>query len=344
MKFSTQPYWRYALIASTSSGLAYLIATQIPHVSPIVASITALIAVRPTFHASAREGVSQILAIFLGALVAFLLNLTIGYTSIVVFLAIFASFVLAKLLKMENAGIGIAISVLIVFGPHLDSSALKSRFFGVALGALIALIGSFWTRPGKPHERALDAILSQEMRLPHSLALIGNTLAKRQGDLSEGETTVWLDKAKKIDRMVVEIRNEAEDALKGRRWSPLINEEDAMAVIQQVRIVQALVHTVQNIIRDLRVASRQEEAISPELAIHLSEVILATSEVISEQSEVAADNPAGHVEESPEELEGREEIQRTALEHIRELDDSTLLIGGSIIQDTNKINNILTGN
>ena len=274
---------------------------------------------------------------------AFLLTLTVGYTPIVIFLAIFASFVLAQVLKMEGVGIGIAISVLIVFGPHLDSSAIETRFIGVVLGSLVALVGSFWTRPGKPHERALDAILSQENEVANLLATIGDTLARRQGDLSEEETTGWLDEAKKIDRMVIEIRNEAEDALKGHRWSPLVTEEDALAVISQVKIVQALVTTVQNIIRDLRTAARQDESISPELAVHLSEALIATSEVIVEQSEVAADNPAAHVEESEEQLEDREEIQRNALEHIRELDDSTLLIGGSVLQDTNKINNILTG-
>lgn len=344
MKIFNLQYWRYAIIASGASTLAYLLGSHIPHVSGLVAAITALIAVRPTFHASAKEGFSQILAILMGAGIALLVTLIFGFSSAVVLIALLACFLLAQLLSLEGSAIGISISVLLVAGPHFDRALVETRFFGVALGSAIALLGSFWTRPGKPHERALDAILSQENQVATLLASIGYSLAQKRGEIEESSAIQWLEEAKGIERRVLEIRHEADDALKGHRWSPLVTEEDALAVISQVKIVQALVNTVLNIIRDLRVASRATEPLSASLAAHLSKALISTADVISEQSEVASENPANLVSLSKEEVASRMEDQKHVLNHLRELHDSPLLIGGSVLQDTNKIKSILTHN
>lgn len=348
-------YVRYALLSSIMATVAFVLGSHIPHVSAIVASITVLVAIRPTFHASVKEGFYQIFAIIMGAGIALLLAVVIGkfspvnllvgkYSPITLFVALLLCFILSHFLSLgEGGAVSIGISIILVLGPKFDSALIETRFLGVALGSVLAMIASLWTRPGTPAKRALKDIIAQSEKISDLLNEMGDHLADPKEEITESITNIWLDEAKSIQLKVNLIRDVAEDVRKSYRWSPLIDKEEAEAVLSQVKITQATVTTVLNIVRDLRSVARHAEPLPEEITRHLSEAILATAEVVAEQSEVASENPAQKLDSDTAAVKIREQAQESAINHLREIEeDYPLLIGGSVLQDTHKINSMLT--
>jgi hypothetical protein len=339
-------YLRYATVAAVVSTGAYVVGSHIPHVSAIVAAITGLIALRPTLHASLKEAFSQILAIVVGAGMAFGITVAVGsFSTFVLFIALLSCFLLVKLFALpEGSAIGIAISVLLVVGPHFDRNLIETRFLGVALGSLFAVAGSFWTRPGKPTSRALNDILEQSERVARLLNDMGKTLSTQEGHISEALAQGWLEEAKSIQSRVLDIREFADEVLLGSKWSPLITEDEANSVLTQVKITQALVTTVLNISRDLRASAKHKDALPLELAIHLSEALMSSATIVLEQSETARDNPATHVEGTSQSILVSDASRAHGIKHLRGLaEDHPLMIGGSVLRDTEKITEILSG-
>jgi len=72
------PYARLAALSSIGVTAAYAFGSYLPVVNAQVAAITALVAVRSTFHASTQEAMRQTLGLVLGAVFALLLITTIG--------------------------------------------------------------------------------------------------------------------------------------------------------------------------------------------------------------------------------------------------------------------------
>jgi uncharacterized membrane protein YccC len=76
--FARRPFARLAALSSIGVTAAYALGSSLPHVNAQVAAITALVAARPTFHASVQEGLRQTLGLLLGAAFALLIITTVG--------------------------------------------------------------------------------------------------------------------------------------------------------------------------------------------------------------------------------------------------------------------------
>lgn len=341
------PYLRYAVIASTMATLAFVLGSHIPHVSASIAGITVLVAIRPTFHASIKEGFYQILAIIVGAGLALGISVIIGkFSPFTLVVALLACFLLSHFASLgEGGAVSIGISIILVLGPGFDKNLIETRFLGILVGSVFAIFGSFWTKPGTPTQRALQDIVTESGSISELLTEMGLALANPSQAINDGITGIWLEEAKRIQVKVNEIRKDAEDVRDSHRWSPLINKKEAEAVLSQIKITQAILTTVLNIARDLRAVAHHDQDLPEEVAQHLSIAILATADVVAEQSERAASNPAQKLDANTDGVRTREEAQEQALLHLREQeDDRALVIGGSVLQDTQKINSILTKN
>lgn len=339
------PYLRYAAIASTMATLAFVLGSHIPHVSASIAGITVLVAIRPTFHASVKEGFYQILAIIIGAGLALGISVIIGkFSPFTLGLALLVCFLLSHFASLgEGGAVSIGISIILVLGPRFDTNLIETRFLGILVGSILAMFGSLWTKPGTPTQRALKDIVVESGHISELLTEMGLALANSGRAINEEITQVWLDEAKQIQSRANTLRSEAEDVCASHRWSPLINKEKAEAVLSQIKITQAILTTVLNISRDLRAAARYAKDLPADVAQHLAVAILATAEVVAEQSELASVSPAQKLEAGTDAVRLREDAQEQALVHLREQeDDHPLLIGGSVLQDTQKINSILT--
>jgi uncharacterized membrane protein YgaE (UPF0421/DUF939 family) len=341
VKFLRRTYVRLAVLSSLAAALAYAFGAVIHAINPVVAAITALIAVRPTFHASLQEAFRQIIGVILGGLVAYGATITIGFSPITLFLAVVSSFTAAWLLKLGEAGAGaIGVTVILVLGPTVSTEAVSNRLLGVVVGSLLALLVSLYTRPGTPHSRALTEVIAESDKTSVLLTEIAD-LKTHSGHVGKSLANVWLIEAERILRRVAEIRKEAEDAIGGSRWSPLIEKQDAENVFQQVLLARGTALTVVNICRDL--LTDADKTLPQELASSLSEVLQATAEVIDTQATLAQENPAETLEKEDESLETLVGAQKDATKRILDLEDTQpILLGGSLLRDTKKIREILS--
>jgi len=283
--------------------------------------------------------------VVLGAGFAWAAVHVMGYSAPALFLTVIVCFLAARALRLEHDGaLAVAITVILVVGPSVSVEAVETRFLGVVLGSVVALATSYFTRPGTPHGRALTEVVDQAERTSILLADIGITLSSAGGRVNGVVARAWLETAEDILARTVEIRQDAQDAVDGARWSPLFARDEAQAVLDQVRITEGTALTVAGMCRNLLLASDGGRGIPDELAMPLSDVLLATAGAISEQSEVALVSPAEALADHTGPVGEVARTRREAVAAVRQIDDtSPMLLSGSLLRDSETIADILSG-
>ncbi len=338
------PYARLAVLSAGAAAVAYGVGVLTPEVSPVVAGVTALITLRPTFHGSVQEALRQVLGVVLGAALALGAMQSMGFSAAALFVTILACFLVARGLRLgEEGAAAVAVTVILVVGPQVRAEAIETRLLGVLVGSLVALGLSSFMRPGSPHGRALTGALDQGTRAAALLTTIGETLAVGR-PVPAGRPRQWLDEAEDILASTVEAGHAAQDAVTGARWSPMIDLAEAEAVLAQVRITERTAVTIVSICRDLLAAADGDRPLPSPLATSLSDVLLATADAISSQSAAARESPAQILDDHTGPVRVVSRSRSEAATHVRRMDDTRpLLLGGSLLRDTEKITETLTG-
>lgn len=340
------PYFRLAVLSSLAATVAYFIGANSASISGTTAAITALVSVRHTFHDSIQESVTQIIGVLIGGTVAFLAIQVVGFNSFVVLFSVFSCFITARLLKLgEEGAIALGITLILVIGPRTTTGAIETieqRFLGVLLGVSLAVVVSYFVRIGTPQSRALREGLDQSMAMANLLNAIAVKLALEPENISRQMSRAWLIEAKKIVSDLVEITTDAEGAVTGSEWSPVIDRNEAKSVLRQIQKTKITAETVVNICRELDLTIAGSDRLPENLAAALAGVLAATAHAIHDQAEVAEDKPAAALDEDHD---GFEAQRKNAIAEMRDLDETQpLLIGGSILRDAEKINDLLTEN
>lgn len=340
-------YLRLAFLTSLAAAFAFGIGSLHPHVSPVVAAITALVSVRPKFHESVQESFRQILGTIVGAGTALTLTYLVnGAYTFILFTAFLVSFGLARVLRLgADGGTVIAVTVVLVTGGNMNIDAVETRFFGVVIGVFVAVLASLFTRRGTPVSRALDATLVHAERLAGILRELGETVQVDAGsqdvtDQFEG----WLAETEQIGRDLEVLRVDAEDAVNAARWSPLMRREDAENTLEQVKLTIVVATSVASMVNDLLIVARHEHDLPVPFTETLSEVLGSLSTVVEQQVETAKEFPADVVAVDHAVVNDFTEAASAAVDELRSLDDTMpILIGGSLLQDGEKISQALTG-
>lgn len=342
---SREPYVRLAVLSSAAAGAAYGLGSLSPHVSAVVAAITALVSVRPTFHASVQEALRQVLGVVIGAATGFIALQLVGFSVIAVFLALVAAFVSARMLRLgEEGAVAVGVTVILVIGPAFNTAAVETRLLGVLLGSVVALATSYVMRPGTPHGRALDDAVEQGRRVSELLTTIGRAIAEHDGRVPGPSAAAWLAESESILARAVEVREDAEDAVAGARFSPMIRRGEAEAVLAQARTTEATAITLVSMCRDLWLASDHEAPLPVAVAGPISDVLLATASAVTRAGDAALLAPAEPLDDStgPVSIASRSRAQ--AASQVRRLDDTQpIMLGGSLLRDAEKITDLLSG-
>jgi len=336
---------RTALLSAFAAAAAYGIGSAVPMVSAVVAAITALIAVRPTLHASIQEALRQVLGVVIGAVVAFAALELVGFSVVALFAAILVCFLVAGWLKIgEDGALAVGVTVILVVGPHFNTVSIETRLFGVVLGSLIALITSYFARPGTPHARALADATTQGDRSAKLLLDVADRLALQHGPVSAVVAQDWLDQAEDIQQQIDRIAVAAEDAVEGAQWSPLIRREEATAVLAQVRITESTAVAVVSICQDLRAMAYLQQPLPETVAVTIGKTLSATADAIGQQSTTARGNPSRPLNDDTGTLRVVRRARGDAVSVVRDLDETgPLLLGGALLRDLDKITKTLSG-
>jgi uncharacterized membrane protein YgaE (UPF0421/DUF939 family) len=337
-----RPYLRLAVLSAAAAAVAYALGVATPHVSAVVAAITALVTVQPTFHASMKEALRQVAGVVFGATLAFAAIQLVGYSALSLLATIIG---LARVLRLgEEGAAAVAVTVILVVGPQFSTEATEARLFGVLLGSALALVTSYFIRSGTPEGRALADLVVQSDRTAELMATMAERLPDPTGSVPRWVVRRWRDEAEDILQSVVAIRQSAQDAVAGSRWSPAIDRQRAEAVLRQARITERTASTLVSMCRDLVVAAERDEPFNPGLASSLSAVLQATAEAIGQQSKQARDHPAEPLAELTGPIKVARSARTDAAAHVRHLDDTRpLLLGGSLLRDAEKISEALSG-
>jgi uncharacterized membrane protein YgaE (UPF0421/DUF939 family) len=344
LTFLRRSYVRLALLSAAAAAVAYAIAGVIPWIDAAVAGLTALISVRPTFHDTAAESVRQVFGTLLGALCGLGLVSTVGYSPAAMFTLVVACFIVARYLKLGEEGAGVmGVTVILVMGPLTQLAGVEHRFAGVVLGALLALTTSLWVRPGKPHTRALSEAVHHADTTAQLLTEISDHLATHRGKVPKKTAKAWLARSETTMVDLGLVRIDADAAARSSRWSPLVNKEEAQAVLDQVRIAQVTARTVYNMCHDLAIASRKHRAMTGSLAQNMAGALAATADAISQQNETALENPAGMLAEGNSPVRDWEDSRGDVIDEMRRVDETqSILLAGSMLRDMEKITDALT--
>lgn len=340
------PYFRLAVLSSLAATAGFFIGANTPNISGSTAAIMAIVSIRHTFHDSIRESFSQIVGVLIGGTVAYLFIKLIGFNWVIFLISVFSCFITARLLRLgEEGAVALGITLILVIGPHTTGDALETleqRFFGVVLGVSLATVASYFIRRGTPQSRALKAGIEQANTMSTLLRTIAVKLALESDSITRDMSRSWLREAKRIVQELVEITANAEGAVAGTGWSPMLDRQETLAVLSQVQKTKITAETVVNICRDLDSSIAAGETIPESLAAALAGVLTATAHAIHDQADIAEEAPAAPLSEDHD---GFEAQRKNAIDELRHLDETQpLLIGGSILRDAEKINDLLTDN
>lgn len=336
-------YSRLAILSAAAAAVAYGVGGTTVHISAVVAGLTALISVRPTFHDTVAETLRQVFGTLLGAAFALVLTHLMGYSPGALFLMILGCFALGRLLRLgEEGAAAMGVTVILIVGPTFDPDLVEARFLGVVLGTAVALVASLWVRPGKPHTRALAESVARAQESAGLLTEMSSYLGEHQGRVGKKVAKKWVLAAENTMTELGVIRKEAQSALKSAQWSPLVNKNTAQSVLEQIIIAQVSARMSYSIARDLMGAARHPAALPASAAETLSGVLGSTAQAIAAQAELARKNPAATLPLNGEEVDGRAALRGQTVHQIRRLDETqSILLVGSLLRDTDKITDTL---
>lgn len=344
LAFLRRDYVRLAVLSAAASAVAFAASSATPAIDATVAALTALISVRPTFHDTAAESLRQVFGTLLGAIVGLGLTTAFGSTSSTMFVLVLFTFIVARYLRLGVDGaMAMGVTVILVLGPLSNVGDVEQRFAGVFVGALVALVTSLWVRPGLPHNRALAEALTLTDSAAHLLTRVSAHLREHAGTVDPTVARSWLDEAEQIMTDLARVKTEAESAATTSRWSPLVNRQEAEAVLDQVRIAQVTARTVHGMCQDLCMAAQNDHQLPEDLAVNMAGVLDATADAIYDQADAARQQPAQTLPTDQGAVQEWEATRSDAIVEMKASDHTqAILIAGSILRDTEKITDALT--
>jgi hypothetical protein len=193
------PGWRTAK-TTLAAVLAYVLAVLLlgDQVPPLLAPLTALLVAQLTIFETVKSGVERVGSVVAGVLVAVLLSRVVGLTWWSLGIAIFASLVIGRLLRLGDHTLEVPISAMLVLAVAGQTPvAALGRVVETLIGAATGVAVSVLLKPPMYVQPAGDAIgrLANEM---------GELLAAMGEELTEGwsgeQARTWVDRALQLDR------------------------------------------------------------------------------------------------------------------------------------------------
>jgi uncharacterized membrane protein YgaE (UPF0421/DUF939 family) len=205
---------RIALVTTFAVTLSFFLAAFIDYNAAVVASILALITLRVSLHKSVNEGFGHIIATIIGVFLAYILSyFTINHIFLV-FSAILLSFLITKVLKLNNDAItNISITLLILLAPGSTINSFYDRLFGTLIGVFVAIIASYFMLNTNPISRTNILVAKQLDDCANLLFKISDSIYK--GD--EYYKNNLLNARTLVENLTI-IREQANEAYAFSRW------------------------------------------------------------------------------------------------------------------------------
>ena len=277
---------RQILVASVAAGVAWFIGNRIISNGGLVAAIVCVLSIRVSLYKSVREGFGQIIGTAIGAGIA-LISVSIFHNGfLVIGLTVFMSAVVARAIRLgEVASVNVPVTALIVIGPGISESNAQNRFGSTLIGALIAIMFSYFSHPKSPAGRTTDQLKRIGKRAAKLLAIMSEGAA---ASYTQDEAGEWLETGRKLVEEIPTLRSQSLETKRYARWSPLQEAELAdqlylRAIALEHIVVQ--VRTISRILFDLSVIGITNK----EPGRNIGALISNASFAVEENAEIALD-------------------------------------------------------
>ena len=265
-------YWiRQVLIAGFASAVAWHFGNLLVNNGGLVAAISCALSIRISTYKSFREGFGQIVGTAIGASVALAAVSIFNFGNIAIFVTIVMSSVVARAMRLgEVASVNVPVTALIVIGPGISENTALTRLGSTFVGAIIAVIFSFFAHPKTPTGRTLELIGSYTNRSAKLLSEMSEGVASTFDTALAGR---WLAKCRNLVEAIPNLRSQALEAKKSSRWLP--NDDSEVADILYIKAVSTehiivQVRTISRTLFDISIDGGVPERIRRELALALS--------------------------------------------------------------------------
>jgi uncharacterized membrane protein YgaE (UPF0421/DUF939 family) len=306
-------YWiRQVLIAGFASAVAWQVGNLIISNGGLVAAIACALSIRISTYKSFREGFGQIVGTAIGASVALLAVSIFDFGNIAIFTTVVLGAFAARVLHLgEVASVNVPVTALIVIGPGISENKAFTRLGETFIGAIIAVIFSFYAHPKTPTGRTLELIGSYTKRSATLLSDMAEGVASTLDTASAGR---WLARGRNLVETIPNLRGQALEAKRSSKWLP--NDNSAVAEVLYLRAVSTehiivQVRSISRTLFDLSIDGGMPERIRREVALALS----AASYAVADKAESI-------------------DLEETA----NDLRASALILRDSLIKQTNVIN------
>jgi hypothetical protein len=273
-------YWiRQILIAGFASAVAWHAGNLLTNKGGLVAAIACALSIRISTYKSFREGFGQIVGTAIGASVALIAVSIFDFGNIAIFTTIVMCSVVARALHLgEVASVNVPVTALIVIGPGISENTALMRLSATFVGAIIAVIFSFWAHPKTPTGRTLELIGSYTKRSANLLSDMAEGVASTFDTSAAGR---WLARGRTLVENIPNLRGQALEAKRSSRWLP--NDDFETAEILYLRAVSTehiivQVRSISRTLFDLSIDGGVPERVRRELALALSTASYAVAD------------------------------------------------------------------
>ena len=277
--FADRLVWvRQILVAGLAGAVSWQVGDLLIEDGGVVAAIVCTLSIRISLHKSVREGFGQIVGTAIGAAVA-LINVSIfdvGFIAVgltVVFCA-----VVARALHLgEVASINVPVTALIVIGPGISGTTAAHRLGSTLIGAVIAILFSYFSHAKTPVGRATDQITAVSKKAADLLAQMSEGVAAGYTQKDAGN---WLAKARLLMEAIPSIRAQSVEARGHARWFPTAEKDEAERVyIEGIAIEHTLlqVRAIARTLFDSAVSGGIADSTQKQIAVALSAASFAIS-------------------------------------------------------------------
>lgn len=278
-------YWiRQILIAGFASAVAWHVGNIVVNKGGLVAAIACALSIRISTYKSFREGFGQIVGTAIGASVALIAVSIFDFGNIAIFTTIVMSSVVARALHLgEVASVNVPVTALIVIGPGISENTALTRLSATFVGAIIAVIFSFWAHPKTPTGRTLELIGSYTKRSATLLSDMAEGVASTFDSNTAGR---WLARGRNLVENIPNLRGQALEAKRSSKWLPNDDSEIADVLYLKAVSTEHIIVQVRSISRtlfDLAIDGGVPERIRRELALSLSAASYAVADKAESQ-------------------------------------------------------------
>jgi gas vesicle protein len=293
---------RDVVVQIVKSAAAAVVAWQVARLAlgsdqPFLAPLAALITVHATVYQSLRGAAQHVLAVLAGVLLAFLVTRALGVEWWSLGLVLVLALALARWHRLGDSGLQVPTTALLAMtiAGGVQDTALEARFVETLVGAVIGAATNLLVLPPVHLRSGREAVASCASGVARLLRSVAEGV--REG-WSADQAQEWLDRARRLDRLVREARELTEQSRESLRFNPRVTPRTVPVDVADLsRAVDSLEHVAvqcRSITTTLLDVARADDARRPGPAF-----LAAYAEVLDETAtafDALGDDRTGDVE------------------------------------------------